>query len=85
VQGGKLVRQAPALERASLIKGANLLPQKRQEVYRIEDHVGLLVGSTVACDLFGAAADDDVMDIVAGEGHDDRISVMETSNLSRGR
>ena len=42
-----------------------LLLEQRQEVHRLEDHVGLLVGPSVPRDHFRAAADDDLADIAA--------------------
>jgi hypothetical protein len=42
-----------------------LLLEERQEVQRVEDHVGLLVGSLVPRDHLGPGADDDLADIPA--------------------
>ena len=50
-------------------------------MHRIEDHVGLLVGSTVPGDHLGAGADDDLadisadLDLVMGIGHRHRVVV----------
>ena len=65
VQGGELAGQDPALQRRSLVQCTDLPLQQRQEMHRIEDHIGLLVGSPVAGDHFCAAADDVLVDIAA--------------------
>jgi hypothetical protein len=44
MQRGERVGQLPTLQRRRLVEGADLLLEQRQEVHRIEDHVGLLVG-----------------------------------------
>ncbi len=64
-QRGERLRQFPALERRRLIEGSDLPLQERQEVQRVEDHVGLLVGPPMPRDDVGPGADHDLADIAA--------------------
>src|SRR3546814_514985 len=78
-QGGEGLGQVPLLERGGLVERADLVFEQRQVVQRIEDQVLSLIGSLVAGDDLGGAADNDPLDIAADKhltvaiGHRDGI------------
>ncbi len=80
-QGGEGLGQIPAPERGCLVEGADLALDERQVVQGIEDQVLTLIGSSVAGDDLGGAADHDPLDIAPDQhlamavGHRDGIVV----------
>ena len=65
VQRGERIWQIPALQWRGLVERPHLPFQQRQEVHRVEDHVGLVVGPPVPGDHFRATPDDHRIDVAA--------------------